>query len=147
MEIKYLQKLKDYDSSSDNYYKLINESISLEEISQLENLYNGGKSFPKALQELLFLAGKFCFILDFRGNKTQQEIQQRAYQMLKEENLNIKRPFYVIDFGEDDFSYIYLDEINEDPILYCAYMSEDDDRGNFFSLKATLSEYINSELN
>jgi hypothetical protein len=61
MEIKYLKELELNPTLRNQTIKPIPES----EISELEQLYNDGKEFPLALRELLFLAGSYCYVLDY----------------------------------------------------------------------------------
>jgi len=78
MEINYLQALRDYPSpcpDREEYkYKLAIEPLSLSEISDLEQSYNNGVPFPKVLRELLYLAGKNCYVCDYGLYDTQQEM-------------------------------------------------------------------------
>lgn len=119
--------------------------IKLNEIEHLEELYNNGIFFPKVLKELLFLAGNYCYVLDYGWYDTQEQIQTAAREWLVEYNKNISRPFFVIDIynGPGQFLYVYLDEGNN-PFVYQAYLSERSDMISFGSLNKTLSEYINS---
>ncbi|MCC2589771.1 hypothetical protein [Chryseobacterium sp. MFBS3-17] len=71
MNITYLTKLQENPVKG----SFSNEPLSLNEIQQLENLYFSGNSFPKALAEMLFLAGQYCIVLDFGDNDNQQELQ------------------------------------------------------------------------
>ena len=63
MEIQYLKTLKDNPSKNPGGTERpwTIEPIPLTEITQLEVLYNNGQLFPKALRELLYLAGKLMF--------------------------------------------------------------------------------------
>lgn len=92
-DIQYLQKLRD------NPEKLgwQNEPISLGEITTLEELYNNGNPFPKALNELLFLAGSYCIVLDYGARNSQQGMQDRVRQELLENGKVFSRPFYAVD--------------------------------------------------
>ena len=115
MDITYLKQLE----RTRNKNSWINESISLEEIKQLEQIYNNNKPFPKALRELLFLAGNYCIVLDYGLNDTQQELQEFVRENMQEENRIITRPFYAIDVynAGDQFLFVYLDE-GDDPEVY-----------------------------
>lgn len=138
MEIEYLKFLQIPDVA-----QFENQPLYPSEIETLEQEFNHGESFPKVLKELLYLAGKYCYLLTF-NSKSQSQMQHYAIKELQKENLTIKHRFYVIDLGNDDFSYISLEENNEDPILYCVYFGDSDDRGNLFSLNITLSKYLSN---
>ncbi|MES2239026.1 MAG: hypothetical protein V4497_02075 [Bacteroidota bacterium] len=94
MEIDFLNHFKD--STSDLSYtdrKFEISGISLNQIEQLEQFYNNGHLFPKALRELLFLAGDSCYALNRLWYNTQQEIQTSTREWLNEYSKNIARPF------------------------------------------------------
>src|SRR5688572_23641382 len=98
MEIKYLQALRDYPSAyPDKSYKKTIEPISLSEIATLEQLYNNGNPFPAALKELLYLAGDYCYVLDYGMADSQQEMQEEVRERWAEERQEMTRPFMVID--------------------------------------------------
>ena len=122
MEIQYLQYLRDNPQRwSSSTYSI--EPIPLTEIEQLETKYNNGKQFPKALRELLFLAGEYCYVLDYNIFDSQEELQDEAREWLQKYNRTINRPFFVIDAynAGEQFLFVYLDEGN-DPIVMSAYL-------------------------
>lgn len=141
MKITFLKDLKknpkDLDSNS-----RINRSIPETEITQLEALYNNGNPFPKALKELLYLAGDYCYLLDYGLADNQQELQEFVLENLGEYNKVISRPFYVIDVynSSDQFLFVYLDE-GDDPIVYEAHYFYDSDPW-ITHVSDNLSEYI-----
>lgn len=120
MEIQFLNKLKD---NPINYGVLINleiEGINLNEIELLEQNWNNGNPFPKALKELLFLAGNYCYVCDYGANENQQELQESVRQDLLDNERTISRPFYAIDvYSTYSFLFIYLDE-GDNPTIYQA---------------------------
>ncbi|SDI61380.1 SMI1/KNR4 family protein [Mucilaginibacter sp. P25] len=124
MEIKYMKVLNDNLSVTAAYtgVKEVVSPISVEEIIALENKYNGGRLFPAALRELLFLAGGYCYVLDYGMNDSQEQMQQssRKYMTVFGRNRVIARPFYVIDVYNtgDQFVFVYLDEGKDDPDVY-----------------------------
>lgn len=127
MEIQYLTKLKDnpYENPSDLKNSLIIEGISLNEIQQLEQLYNNGNQFPKILKELLFLAGNYCYVCDYGINENQQELQEWVREDMIENGRTISRPFYAFDvYGGSQFLFIYLDE-GDNPEIYEAHPYSD----------------------
>lgn len=142
MTIKILKDLQDYIPING----FANEPISDQEINALEIQYNDGKPFPTALRELLSIAGKYCYLLEYGTAKTQQQLQNRGKRILDIANLSISRPYYVIDLSTDDFSYIYLDEDQVDPIMHSIYSNDNYEEGHFYSFEMTLSQYINSRL-
>ncbi|GAB3937455.1 hypothetical protein [Mucilaginibacter myungsuensis] len=130
MEIKDLKKLVEHPTfrkEGSDYVKVL-EPISVTEVVSLENIYNSGQQFPVALRELLLLAGNDCYVLDYGLNDSQAEMQgsSRAYLTSFGRNYCITRPFFVIDVynAGTQFLFVYLDEDQEDPIVYEAYMDE-----------------------
>lgn len=133
MQIKYLKLLRDNPAkhlpSSELYFP--NEPMTIQEIEYLEQKYNNGKKFPKALRELLFLSGKGSYVNDilFAGNleetpNPQEEMNDTYREEMLDLNLGvlpITRPFYIIDSGEGSgtFLFVYLDE-GDDPAVYAS---------------------------
>lgn len=144
MKIEILKGLENYPGKGLEK----NEPLVINEILELEQLYNQGNPFPKALRELLFLAGRDCNVLDYGWHDTQQEIQEEAREWLTERGLSISRPFFVIDVynGGEQFLFIYLDENLEDPEVQDAYLFPLDWRQWIVSSEYKLSEFINSRL-
>lgn len=142
MKIEKLTYLRD---NPIRYGKTINfpiKPISIEEIEHLEQLYNNGNLFPQALRELLYLAGKDCYVLDYADN-TQEELQTEVREWLSDYNRNITRPFFAIDAHNpgEQFLYVYLDE-GDNPTVYQAHLPTRNDILPFTSLKRTLSDFI-----
>ena len=119
--------------------------ISETEISRIEQLYNNGNVLPKALRELLFLGGDYCFVLDTGWYDSQEDMQTAARSWLTKYNKNIARPFFAIDVynAGEQFLYVYLDE-GENPFVYQAYLPDGYGTESFTNLNKKLSEYINS---
>ena len=147
MTIEILKKLKDYPSDG----TFTDQPISLSEIEELEQEYNNGAPFPKSLKELLYLAGKFCNVLDYGMNKSQKELQIDARSDLPDYDREINRHFYVVDVynAGEQFLFVYLDENQNDPMLYEAYLPQNqyEVRPWVHSLNRTLSEFIDYRLN
>ena len=141
MNIEYLQYLRD--NPSKGMFTI--EPISLAEIEQLEQLYNNGNHFPKALRELLYLAGEYCHVLDYSSFDTQQELQEYVREDLHDEGWDFSRPFYIVDAYNlgDQFLFVYLDE-EDDPTIYeCMHGTLD-----IHALgPKTLSDLIKSRIN
>lgn len=129
MEIIYQKQLEKYPSitSPTGGFTDSLRPLTIAQIEQLEHEYNEGKPFPQSLRELLYLAGGYCYVLDYGLNDTQQELQEdtRSY-MAESYNANITSPFYVIDVYNalDQFLFVYLDKDNEAPFVYEAYMPD-----------------------
>jgi hypothetical protein len=73
---------------------------------------------------MLFLAGKYCIVLDFGLNHSQEELQEDTRKWMQEFDRSISRPFYVIDVYNalDQCLFVYLDEVGvQDPVIYEAY--------------------------
>ncbi|MFC0514547.1 SMI1/KNR4 family protein [Mucilaginibacter angelicae] len=148
MEIKYLQLLGSNPvvKAPDSEHFFTNEPLSSTEIASLENLYNNGSSFPSSLRELLSIAGKSCYVLEYAAFESQEEMQQesRSWLIDDDRNLSITRPYFVLDvynYGEK-FLFVYLDE-GEDPIVYQALLDEEP---WINSLGSKLSEYVESSV-
>lgn len=140
MEIKFLKDLL----NNPKRLSIENKSISVREIDQLEILYNNGSPFPKVLRELLYLAGKLCYVLDYGIDETQEDLQKFVRENIEDFNKTIIRPFFVIDVynANDQFLFVYLDEA-DDPGVYQAIYYDDED--NWISLvENKLSVYISS---
>jgi hypothetical protein len=148
VQITYLTELNNYPTVKVNS-SLIEQlkPTPADEIISLENTYNNGQLFPKALRELLYIAGEYCYVFDYGLNDTQTELQADVRENLVDFNLSIVRPFYAVDiygYGST-FLFVYLDEDAEDPIIYeGAYGG--DPRGWLHSLNATLSQFVNARL-
>jgi len=132
MDIEYLQILIDHPKikvpNHDSW--LYNEPISITEIECLESKYNGGQPFPVALRELLFIAGKRCYVLDYGRFDSQEAMQQGARRWLTAygRNFSIERPFFVIKvYDSDQFLFVYLDEDPVSPTVYEALLYESDE--------------------
>ncbi|WP_162996624.1 hypothetical protein [Mucilaginibacter celer] len=147
MEIEYLKQLNNCPSViRPSGYEAKLKPISMDEIISLEKTYNNGNPFPKALRELLYLAGKRCYVLAYYSD-SQAEMQEMAREDLADYELSIPRPFYVVDVynAHDQFLFIYLDEGKDNPTLYEAVF-EGDPRGWVHSLDCSLAGFIGSQL-
>jgi hypothetical protein len=137
MQIEYLQDLANNPVS---YTGKRIRPISEAEITALEHLYNNGKPFPNALKELLYLAGDYCYVLDYGIDESQQETQEFVKETMDlfGGGKQISRPFYAIDVynGNDQFLFVYLDE-GEDPPVYEAI---------YYKPEPTWIHLINSKL-
>ena len=144
MEIEYLTYLRDNPERrpGDSQFSNPIEPISLSEIEALETKYNNGKPFPKALRELLFLAGNDCYVLDYGLNETQEEFQEDQRQILASYYQEISNPYYIIDchnYGTT-FLFIYLDE-GDNPLIRELKLGY----GQVRTLKS-LKDFINSKI-
>jgi hypothetical protein len=149
MKIEYLQELENRPFAySDGKYRAEIKPISLDEIFSLENIYNRGKLFPKALRELLFLAGSHCYVLDYGLNNSQQELQNETRKYMLEFNRKIERPFFVIDVynAGEQCLLVYLDE-GDDPEVQSAYFPDSNNLEWIDNLEKTLSTFLNSRIN
>jgi len=146
MEIQYLKLLSDTPTfkEASGYVKYL-ESIDEIEIGNLENTYNYGKPFPKALKELLFLAGKYFYVLDY-NSYSQDEMQLKQREFLAKRGKSITKPFFVIDVYNvgSQFLFVYLDE-GQDPTVYAAILYRNTSDW-LYSLNQTLSQFIDQGL-
>jgi hypothetical protein len=117
--LKYLEENPEaYPNDVEDRHPIV--GIPLIEIEALETKYNGGNSFPKALRELLYLAGNYCYVLDNGGFDSQDELQSSQREWMDEYNTSISRPFFIVDLVSDmeNFAFIYTDVQIDDPMLY-----------------------------
>ncbi|TDQ77460.1 hypothetical protein [Sphingobacterium yanglingense] len=149
MDIKYLVPLKDYPARSPyavsgSTYEI--EPLPIHEIESLEQTYNSGDTFPLALRELLFLAGGYCYALDYGYDGSIESMQQKVRQFMQEWDRELTRPFLVIDVYNilDQFLFVFLDE-GEDPVVYQAEYDPDDlPEGQWYeAMQPSLSTFIN----
>lgn len=157
MEIKYLRTLSEnltLEYEKANYtYKV--EPMAMDEILNLESLYNQGRLFPIALRELLLLAGESCYVLDYGWEDTRQDMQEAVRAGLIEYNRTINRPFFALEVfnGTESFLFVYLDENVDDPTVYLAFLPTIPNRKNPWlesigkKLSGLLSFRINRLLN
>jgi len=143
MNIEYLKELEK------NPYRfgkpdLNNEPISEIEIIHLEQLFNDGNTFPKAVRELLYLAGNYCYVLDYGDNDSQEELQEYVREKLEFRSKVITRPFFVIDVYNvgTQCLFVYLDEGDNPPVYEGLY--SDPTQGWIKLISYSLSEYINT---
>jgi len=121
-------------------------AITMGEILTLETNFNNGNAFPVVLRELLFLAGKSCYVLDDGVNGNQTDLQNSVRYWLDKKRKQISRPFFAIDVynGLSQFLFVYLDENVDDPLVQDAtlYSDSTDDSPWIDSLDYTLSQFI-----
>lgn len=151
MNIKYLTILEQFPSytyKTGNVYSL--QPLTDNEISVLQNTYNSGNSFPVVLQELLSLAGNFCYVLDYGPVDSQDEFQQNVREFLTDnaaKGHTISRPFFALDqYGGDQFLFVYLDENVDDPNVYQATPYAKAGKDWLFATGSTLSNFINKSM-
>jgi len=141
MQIEFLTELKKnpYKFGFPNFN---NEAIPETEIIHLKQLYNKGNVFPKALRELLFLAGNYCYVFDYGINDSQEELQEFVRENLIENEKSLTRPFFAIDVynAGDQFLFVYLDEGNDPSVYQATYYFEE--VGWIKLIKPSLSELV-----
>ena len=92
MEIKYLNHLKSNPVKPGSMKYWVIEPLSITEIQNLEQIYNNSQEFPKALRELLWLAGKYCYVLDYGIYENLHLMQQSVRDCMLEQNRVITKP-------------------------------------------------------
>ncbi|MDF2515496.1 MAG: hypothetical protein K0R59_792 [Sphingobacterium sp.] len=151
MEIQHLKHLQDNpmrNPHAEIKYKFENEPMPLAEIEALEQKYNNSKPFPKALRELLYLAGRYCYVFDYNALDSMDEVQEYVRESLAEFNRDIGRPFFAIDlYGGIQAFYVCLDE-GDDPAVYGGvYEGTDGAYPDWnFKVAETLSSHIYSRI-
>jgi len=143
MVIEYLTDLQDFAFIGYDGTIITNKPISVEEILELEKEFNNGKIFPKALRELLFLAGSSCKLLDYSIFSSQREIQESIIEDLKNDGLEMKRPYYVLEIYDagSTFYFVYLDE-GDNPIVYVA--KNEYEKLEFIKIADSLSAFLSN---
>jgi hypothetical protein len=113
MEIKYLKKLELNPNLSSIGPR---KGWNITQIEALEAQYNEGKLFPRAFREYLFLAG------DFGNTGVVNEdwdwVRGRSDGNLKYFGYKLDRPYFVFEDYDSQYFIFYLDETDEDPIVY-----------------------------
>ncbi|MGL6129767.1 hypothetical protein [Chryseobacterium artocarpi] len=148
MKIEILTYLRDNPAqySENTEYEGRIEPMSFSEIQNHEMIYNNGKPFPKVLKELLFLAGKSCYVLKHNVLDI-NEFQKDPREWIEESNKAINHPFYVIeicDFAES-FLFVHLDE-DDDPIVRHAELYCEEYNVPFILCLCRLSAFINHRI-
>ncbi len=143
MEIEFLKYLEENPIKKGISNDWPIKPIPLCEIETLETTYNNGNPFPKALRELLYLAGEYCYVLDYGVHDSQGALQIAERQYLIDQGNTISRPFYVIDCYNDydQFLFVYLDE-GDNPPVYEFMLGE----GSIRMIDKSLSIYINKSI-
>lgn len=151
MEIQILKYLQENPAAypNDPEYEGRIKPISIPEIEFLETMYNNGIVFPKALRELLYLAGKACYVLDYNIYDNQEELQSEAREWLQKYNRVLNHPFFVIDVynAGEQFLFVYLNE-GDDPIVRQVHLPQGLDSQVVTNLaNEKLSQYVKSQIN
>lgn len=147
MSYTYMQKLANAPKIRDQKTR----GVSASEIIKVEQRLN--IKFPLAYKEFLLLAGEYTGGLQlFDGHSTLDmlaDVEVLGYlkETLKENKLNITRPFWVItEYGNfDQFTFFYLDENTEDPNVWGVTYNGDDEY-YIYSLNKKFSEYIDTTI-
>lgn len=123
--------------------------VSTTEITKVEQKLN--IKFPLAYKEFIILAGDYLGNLRVAEGHTSldmlahPEVLKNLKKALKENQLTITRPFWVIvekdNFGQ--FYFFYLDENTENPKVYgVTHAAKDSDPNEIVPLNMTFSEFI-----
>jgi hypothetical protein len=154
MNILYFKPLQEY-----NYHlhpvtleKEYNRGYTMDEIKALELEFNNGTPFPKALQELLYLAGKKCNVHQIYHDYPSDPLDDldpwwgmaELTREIKNVGQNIyginpadmfAKPFFALSCpnGEDGGQFVYLDEGDDPPFRVWQFgdgtFEEEGDRG------------------
>ena len=148
MTIQYLTLLRDNPKLSQDSSP--NRPLTLQEIEQLEQLWNNGQPFPIVLREYLFLAGNYNWTFEM-----EEPLELRASYEYHRNFANFTmppRPFFVVGQdvtgGGSQFWIVFLDEGAPDPKIYNLnlyenVMMEIHDMERIEDPNLTLSEFIN----
>ena len=156
MEIEYL---KTYNENKDiliNFAVAAPEGKTMEEIQELETLFNQGNPFPKAFREFLFIGGRYDAIgINSSIDGNYKGLHQYYEEGMAKRGLKFNRPFMVFHDLEGGCGlFIYLDE-GDDPQPYICSVSEgydsDDDekiwKSGYSTFKELIDDLVNSALN
>lgn len=146
MEIEYMQQVAENPTLDD----FTNRGLSLENIINLEGIYNSGEEFPKALREFIYLAGDFNNIGFDDMAEGLDALQTKAFNELAYFNEKIDRPIFVFHQYSDceNFLFVYLDEEEEDPKTYVSSPAATFEQGrelikhNGFTFSSLVNESI-----
>jgi hypothetical protein len=145
MEIKYLTLLRDNQIirsvNSDISFNL--EPLDEAEVMNLEASYNNLLPFPLALRELLSLAGKYCYVLEYGPSFSLKTLQESVRASLVEYGKTITTPLFAIDVysGNEQFLFVFLNE-GDDPVVRQVNLEEEGPTW-IRSTNRKLSDYIN----
>jgi hypothetical protein len=134
MNILYFKPLQEYnyDLNPATKEREYNLGYTMDEIKALELEFNNGTPFPKALQELLYLAGKRCNVHHI-SHDDPDDIEADDWWGMAELTREIKnvgqniyginpadmftKPFFALSCpnGEDGGQFVYLDEGDDPP--------------------------------
>lgn len=146
MEIKYLTLLRDNQiiRSKNSDISSVLEPLDEAEITNLEASYNNFLPFPLALKELLSLAGKYCYVLEYGPSFSLKTLQESVRASLVEYGKSIATPFFAIDVysGNEQFLFVFLNE-GDDPVVRQVNLEADGPTW-IRSTKRKLSDYINT---
>lgn len=146
MDIKYLTQLNDHPfirtESPDVIFTL--KPSDEAEIAELESTYNNAAPFPRALKELVLLAGNRCYVLSYGPSSSLKKLQESVRDSLIEYVKSIDIPFFAIDVysGNEQFIFVYLNE-GDDPIVRYVDLNEEETDW-IRSTNRKLSDYINA---
>lgn len=146
MIIEYLKELENLNSQNlQNIFP--NEPLPVDEILQLEKLYNNGKPFPKVLRELLYLAGNRCSVMSLT-RKGPFLYQLAVREAIANSDHTLSRPFFAFDqFDIDLFSVVFLDEGTEDPEIVDFNLNEEESSYEYIMRSGvTLSNLIEGRI-
>jgi hypothetical protein len=149
MEIKYLTILQQNPTNEDKNTGFLTALIPLSDsqITSLDQTYNSGNQFPVVLQELLSLAGGYCYVFDYGSTNDIGQLQKNAAKFLSNNNLSINTPYFAIDqYGGDQFLFVYLTQGITNPIVYQAMPYVPEGENWLDSTTVTLSALINNTM-
>ena len=142
MKITYLTQLSTF-----NERPFPNEGLTLVQIQDLRDKFNNGKSFPKAFEEYLYLAGIYNNI-GLNGPDTIEELQKEMAADLEESNQKMERPWMAYHEIYSNYGFIFLDETAEDPKCFiCEPEKGKANRQNLFREPGyTFTEMVNERI-
>ncbi len=110
MEINYLQLFQQNPRSDLNdLSKAPNTGMNIQQIKELEQLWNNGNQFPTVVKEFLSIGGVYNWIFEGGDQKRLRALIDSYCQQI---NYKITRPFLAIttSFSDPQFFIVFLDQ-------------------------------------
>ncbi len=103
-----------------------NTGMNIQQIFELEQLWNHGNPFPAVVKEFLLIGGIYNWIFE-GGDQKWLRILIDGYGL--QVNYSIVRPFLAVtkSFSDPQFFIVFLDEDQSDPDVYELNLYPDDD--------------------
>ena len=147
MKIEVLFDLRDYQIKYKDKIRFPDKGIPVSVIEALEQYWNKGNPFPKALRDLLFLAGESCNFLEYNFYDSQHHMQLECRDEMEDSDHLFDRPFYILEHHScGSFLLIFLDEDQVNPMLYQFNWSKQNGLPFASPLDMSFKKFLNIEM-